>query len=129
MRVVFRGSPCSRSSTCTPAEGRWRLAVRRGTGKFWRITTSAVRGAEAARRRDLKEAAGRLELDQEAFGWCIDSSRFAERVAEDVSAGSEAGVNGTPAMFINGRFLNGAQPYDAIAQVIDQELRRSGGAD
>jgi protein-disulfide isomerase len=35
------------------------------------------------------------------------------------------GVTGTPALFVNGRFINGAQPYAVIAKVIDDELGRS----
>jgi protein-disulfide isomerase len=37
-------------------------------------------------------------------------------------AGEEAGVNGTPAFFINGRSLSGAQPYEAFKRIIDEEL-------
>ena len=44
-------------------------------------------------------------------------------------AGAAAGVSGTPALFINGRVLNGAVPFDAdLTTIIDDELRRSGGA-
>jgi protein-disulfide isomerase len=39
-------------------------------------------------------------------------------------AGDEAGVSGTPAFFINGRVLTGAQPFDAFKRVIDDELAR-----
>jgi protein-disulfide isomerase len=35
------------------------------------------------------------------------------------------GVTGTPALFINGRSLSGAQPFEAIAQIIDEELARA----
>ena len=43
-----------------------------------------------------------------------------------MAAARELGIGGTPALFINGRYMSGAQPYDAIARVIDDELRRSG---
>ena len=42
-------------------------------------------------------------------------------------AGRQAGVTGTPAIFINGRFLSGAQPYSVISRVIEDELTRIGG--
>jgi protein-disulfide isomerase len=45
-------------------------------------------------------------------------------VLADLQAGSDAGVTGTPALFINGRFLSGAQPFAEIAKVIDEELAR-----
>ena len=33
-------------------------------------------------------------------------------------------MTGTPAFFINGRFLNGAQPYESFAGVINGELKK-----
>jgi protein-disulfide isomerase len=47
-------------------------------------------------------------------------------VEGDVEAGQGLGVSGTPAFFVNGRPLVGAQPFDAFAQVIDDELQRLG---
>ncbi|HEX2688104.1 MAG TPA: thioredoxin domain-containing protein [Kofleriaceae bacterium] len=35
------------------------------------------------------------------------------------------GVNGTPAFFINGRFLSGAQPIDKFITLIDEELKKA----
>jgi protein-disulfide isomerase len=43
-------------------------------------------------------------------------------VAEAQKAGEEVGVRGTPAFFINGRLLSGAQPLEAFTAVIDAEL-------
>jgi len=36
--------------------------------------------------------------------------------------GAQLGLNGTPAFFINGRELTGAQPLEAFAAIIDEEL-------
>jgi protein-disulfide isomerase len=36
--------------------------------------------------------------------------------------GGALGVTGTPAFFINGRFLSGAQPFEAFQSIIDEEL-------
>jgi protein-disulfide isomerase len=44
-----------------------------------------------------------------------------------VQQASDLGLTGTPAFFVNGRPLHGAQPLEAFAQVIDEELRGSGG--
>ncbi|WP_428261517.1 DsbA family protein [Haliangium sp.] len=38
---------------------------------------------------------------------------------------AKVGVSGTPAFFINGRFLSGAQPFPAFKQVIDEELKKA----
>ena len=39
-------------------------------------------------------------------------------------AGDEAGVSGTPAFYINGRMLSGAQPFEAFKEIIDEELAK-----
>jgi len=64
-----------------------------------------------------------LKLDTGTFGECFDSGKFRETVEKDLREGSEMGVNSTPAFFINGRFLSGAQPFDAFRAIIDDELR------
>ncbi len=38
---------------------------------------------------------------------------------------SKLGVTGTPAFFINGRFLSGAQPFSSFKRVIDEELAKN----
>ena len=51
---------------------------------------------------------------------------FRADVTSDHAAGQAAGVTGTPAFFINGRFLNGAQPFEAFKKLIDEELELAG---
>jgi protein-disulfide isomerase len=48
-------------------------------------------------------------------------------VQADIQAGVAAGVTGTPAFFVNGRFLNGAQPLQAFVDAIEYELQRARG--
>lgn len=45
-------------------------------------------------------------------------------VDADIKMGNDAGVNGTPAFFINGRMISGAQPFEAFKKIIDEELER-----
>ena len=47
------------------------------------------------------------------------------KIKQDIDEGNRVGVGGTPAFFINGRQISGAQPYDAFARVIDDELSRT----
>jgi protein-disulfide isomerase len=35
------------------------------------------------------------------------------------------GVNGTPAFFINGRYVNGAQPFEELDKIIQEELAKA----
>ena len=73
---------------------------------------------------DLKKYAADVGLDVEAFNACYDSGQFRAAVQQDRREGQQVGVQGTPAFFINGRFLNGAQPFEAFQAVIDEELAR-----
>lgn len=97
-------------------------------GQFWEMHDRLWESPGRLQPPDLKEHAAALDLDAEAFGQCLDSGRHASVVKEDAEAGSQLGVSGTPAFFINGRPLVGAQPFEAFAQVIDEEIARAARA-
>jgi protein-disulfide isomerase len=86
----------------------------------------ALFGSQELEPDALKAQARRLGLDAAKFEECLDSGRMAALVKRDLAAGQKAGVTGTPAFFINGRVLSGAQPEDAFHRVIDQELEAAG---
>jgi protein-disulfide isomerase len=69
-----------------------------------------------------KKWAKEIGLDGSKFGTCLDSGKFAAQVASEEAYGQSLGVSGTPAFFINGVPLTGAQPFSAFKQVIDAEL-------
>ena len=71
---------------------------------------------------DLKGYARELGLDGARFDRCLDSGEKAKVVASHRKAGEEAGVNGPPAFFVNGRMISGAQPLDAFKKLVDKEL-------
>lgn len=71
---------------------------------------------------NLKIMAKDLGLDKKKFNSCLDDGEKAQKVATDLSYGESIGVTGTPAFFINGRFLGGAYPFASFKEVIDKEL-------
>jgi hypothetical protein len=48
----------------------------------------------------------------------------ADAVQKDVDEGIRLGVTGTPAFFVNGELLSGAQPLESFARPIERELAR-----
>lgn len=68
--------------------------------------------------------AGQLGLDTGQFRSCLDSDKYKQNIETDMTDGSKAGVDGTPAFFINGRLLTGAQPFTTFQQLIDEELKK-----
>src|SRR5690606_28335248 len=64
----------------------------------------------------------------------VDVAKFKEGMAQnkgkakvdaDLAAGKEVGVRGTPAFFINGKFLSGARPQAAFEQEIDAAMKQA----
>ncbi len=95
-------------------------------GKFWEMHDVMFANQNELSVDKLKERAATLGVKADQFNTCLDSGKFATRVADDLKAGSAAGVSGTPALFVNGRFISGAVPYADVAKVIDDELQRKG---
>jgi protein-disulfide isomerase len=94
-------------------------------GKFWEYHDRLFANQQLLQPNDLKQHAADLGLDAKAFNSCLDTSKFGERVRDGVAEGSRLGVNSTPMIYINGRALSGAQPFDVFAGVIDEELSKS----
>ena len=92
--------------------------------RFWEFHDLLFAEQHAMSVPDLKEKARRIGLGGAEFDACLDSGRHSEAVRRDLLAGTAAGVSGTPAFFVNGRFLSGAVPYDQFAALIDDELDR-----
>jgi protein-disulfide isomerase len=91
-------------------------------GHFWDYHDTLFKNQEKLELANLKEHAASLGLDAAKFASCMESSKFASVVQEDMAAAKKVGVTGTPAFFINGISLSGAQPIEEFKKVIDQEL-------
>jgi protein-disulfide isomerase len=91
-------------------------------GKFWNYHDLLYANSTKLSLEDLKGYAGDLELNVESFRACYNSGKFKSTVQRDFTEGSQLGITGTPTFFINGRELSGAQPVDAFAAIIDEEL-------
>jgi protein-disulfide isomerase len=71
-----------------------------------------------------KKWAAELGLKADQFSKCLDSEKYASEVDKDFQDGASYGVSGTPAFFINGRKIVGAQPFAAFKTIIDDELSK-----
>ncbi len=123
VRVVFRQFPLTNIHPYASKAAEASLCSQE-QGRFWELHDAMFADQSALKIEDLKAKAAKLKLDANAFNACLDSGKFAKKVAQEVREGSIAGVGGTPAIFINGRFLSGAQPYPEVAKVIDEELKK-----
>jgi protein-disulfide isomerase len=120
IRFVYRHYPLPNHPNARPAAEA--AACAGDQGKFWAYHDRLFSNSTKLTDADLKQHAVEIGVDAAKFNACLDSHSSKARVDADMRAGEDAGVNGTPAFFINGRSLSGAQPYDAFKRIIDEEL-------
>ncbi len=120
VRVVFRDFPL-------PFHGQAQKAAEAAhcandQGKYWEMHGKLFANQSSLEVPALKGYAHDLGLDQAKFDKCLDSGEKAKAVDANKKAGEEAGVSGTPAFFVNGRMISGAQPFESFKTLIDAEL-------
>ncbi len=94
-------------------------------GRFWEYRDMIFDRGVKIEPANLISYARELGLDLGQFEACVDDPRHMEKIRSDFQDGVEAGVQGTPAFFINGRLISGAQPFEVFARIIDEELKNS----
>jgi protein-disulfide isomerase len=125
VKFVFRDYPLPFHAKAPKAAEAAHCASEQG--KFWEMHDVLFANQKALEPADLKKHAGTIAgIDQAKFDTCLDSGKHAETVAKNMEAGEEAGVQGTPAFFVNGTSLSGALPYEEFKKVIDKELAAAG---
>ena len=94
--------------------------------KFWEMHDLLFANQQRLDVDSLKAHASTLGLDAAAFATCLDSNKYGPEWQKDSADAAAAGVQSTPAFFINGRPLVGAQPYEQFAEIVAEELGRLG---
>jgi protein-disulfide isomerase len=91
-------------------------------GAFWEYHDLLFEGALGLTEEGYQAYASEAELDLNRFGDCMASNESAQVVQDDLERGLNYGVTGTPAFFINGRVVFGAQPVESFQRIIDAAL-------
>ncbi len=123
VRIVFRDYPLPFHDRARPAAEA--AACANAQNKFWEYNKKLFNNQNALSDENLKSYAKDLGLDQAKFDECYGKKQFSANIDKDLMDGAMAGVNGTPAFFINGRSLSGAQPFEKFKEIIDEELAAS----
>ena len=92
-------------------------------GKFWEYHDKLYAGGPDVSPEYLQKLATDIGLDVAGFEQCLGSAKHLPGVQRDLQEATALGLTGTPAFFVNGRPLSGAQPVEAFVQIIEQELR------
>ncbi len=123
VRIVFRQFPLDSMHPDARVAAEASLCANE-QGEFWELHDKMFSAQHELTPQTIRQLASELGLDYNAFGSCMAEGRYKAQVQGDLEAGEIAGVTGTPSIFINGRLLAGAVPFDKIAEVIDDEISR-----
>jgi protein-disulfide isomerase len=91
-------------------------------GKFWQMHDKLFANQQALDRPSLDKYAQEIGLNMGKYKAAMDGHSYKNQIDADSKAGTAVGANGTPAFFINGQSLSGAQPFDSFKAVIDKEI-------
>jgi len=94
-------------------------------GKAWQMHDKMFENNQALAREDLERYAKEIGLDVARFKRDMDSDEVKKEVLDDQKIANEVGAGGTPTLFVNGRKIVGAQPFDQFKPIIDEELKKA----
>ena len=120
VRVVFRHFPLSFHENAMPAAIATRCAQYQD--KFWLMHDQMFARSESLNEEEINKAATEIGLDMGLFKKCMSNPTEAAAVQAEMDEGGAFGVEGTPAFFVNGIPLGGAQPFEAFDELVKSEL-------
>ncbi|MFY0523516.1 DsbA family protein [Archangium gephyra] len=123
LRVVMKQNPLSFHSRAKAAALAAMAAGEQG--KYWEYHDKLFANMKALEDADLEKYAGELGLNVSRWKADLAKPEFSAIIDRDQALAGKLGANGTPAFFINGRFLSGAQPIDNFKAIIDEELAKA----
>jgi len=91
-------------------------------GKFWEFHDAVFNNPGRIDNGRLLRIAREAGLNTIELDACILSDLVDTTLARDLDEANSLAIGGTPALFINGRMLQGAVSYEALSAVINEEL-------
>ncbi len=94
-------------------------------GKFWEFHDELFKNYNKLNDQKIREIALGLGFDQAEFEKKMNDPKLTAMIRQDLRDGAQAGVRGTPTIFINGRRLKN-RSLQGFQAAIDKELQRLG---
>ena len=96
-------------------------------GKFWQMHDMIFEFQREMSPERYVEYAEKIGMDVDRYKKDLASAKVKAIIDADSAAAAKLGVTGTPAFFVNGRYLSGAQPFTSFKRLIDEELKKKQG--
>ncbi|HEX4460508.1 MAG TPA: thioredoxin domain-containing protein [Polyangia bacterium] len=123
VRVLWKNQPLPFHQNAMPAaEIAMAGYAKKGNDTFWKLHDTLFKNQQQLTRPDLEKYAKEAGLSDDDIKDALDAKKYDAQIKADSAEGTKFGARGTPAFFINGRSLSGAQPFDAFKKVIDEEI-------
>ena len=122
VKIVFKDFPLPNHPQAPKASEAARCAGEQG--KYWEMHDAMFANQRALEVPALKQTARAIGLDGASFDQCLDSGKWAAAVQAGMAQGEQMGVNSTPTLYVNGRAVIGAMPFENFKSIIDEELSR-----
>lgn len=124
VRLVYKHFPLSFHREAMNAH---RASLAAGEqGKFWEMHDLIFESPRDLAPETMKRHAQAIGLDLARFDADYASDRILAKITADQEEGKKALVRGTPAFFVNGKMISGAQPFEAFKREIDAALAKQG---
>ena len=123
VRIVWRNNPLPFHNDALPAAEAAMEAYRQGgDALFWRYHALLFENQRALSRADLEAYGARAGLDAGELSRALDGHAHQARIEADQALAERLQARGTPAFFVNGRVLMGAQPFEAFDALVREEI-------
>jgi protein-disulfide isomerase len=122
VKIVFKDFPLGNHPQAPKAAEAARCAGEQS--KYWEMHDAMFANQRALDVPALKQTARAIGLNGATFDQCLDSGKWAAAVSSGTALGEKMGVNSTPTLYINGRAVIGAMPFENFKAIIDEELAR-----
>ena len=120
VKIVFKDYPLPNHPQAPKAAEAARCAGEQS--KYWEMHDAMFANQRALEVPMLKQTARAIGLNGGAFDSCLDSGKYEATVRTGSELGDKMGVNSTPTLYVNGRVVLGAMPFENFKQIIDDEL-------
>ena len=94
-------------------------------GKYMAMYDKVFQNTKKLKREDLDKYAAEAGLNMAKYKAYMDANKGEATIAAHQKLARSLGATGTPAFFINGRNLSGAQPQASFEKVVDEELKKA----
>lgn len=124
VRVVFKQFPLPFHSQAKQAANAALCAWEQKPELFWKMHDKLFADQSKLSKEDLTNTAKTLGVKEKEFTACLSSNKHLPMINADIQQGKDLGVKSTPTFFVNGQLLQGAQPFEAFQEIINDELNQ-----